>query len=119
MTRRTERINDLLREQISDLVRTELKDPRIGGLVSITEVDVAPDLRHAKVYVSVLGTDEEKVSTLKALGAAAHFLQRSLGRRLTIRRIPQLSFVADNSLERGARILDLLDKAGDERASSA
>jgi ribosome-binding factor A len=109
MTRRTERINDLLREEISDLLLRELKDPRIGGLVTITEVDVSPDLRHAKVYVSVLGTDEERTGTLKALGAAAHFLQRQLRHRLTIRRTPELHFLRDDSLERGARVLSLLD----------
>ena len=110
MTRRTERINDLLREEISDLVRRELKDPRIGGLISITEVDVSPDLRQAKVYVSVLGSDDEKRSTLQALEAASHFLQRQLRRRVTIRRMPELEFVADLSLEQGARILSLLDE---------
>ncbi len=110
MTRRTERINDQLREEISDLIRRELKDPRIGGLVTITEVDVAPDLSHGKVFVSVMGTEEERRSTLKALDAAAHFLQRELRRRLTIRRMPELEFVRDDSLEHGARILNLIDK---------
>jgi len=110
MTRRTERLNDQLREEISDLVRRELKDPRIGGLVTITEVDVAPDLSYAKVFVSVMGTDEEKTSTLRALAAAAHFLQRELRRRLTIRRMPELDFIADDSIAHGARILHLLDQ---------
>ncbi len=110
MTRRTERINDQLREEISDLIRRELKDPRIGGLVTITEVDVAPDLSHGKVFVSVMGTEEERRSTLKALDAASHFLQRELRRRLTIRRMPELEFVRDDSLEHGARILNLIDK---------
>jgi ribosome-binding factor A len=111
MTRRTERINDLLREEISELLRREVKDPRVGGLVSITEVHVSPDLRNAKVYVSVLGTDEEKASTFEALAAAAHFLQRQLGKRLTIRRTPNLDFVADDTLKEGSRILNLLDEA--------
>ena len=110
MTRRTERINDLLREEISDLLRRGMKDPRLGGLITITEVDVSPDLRMAKVYVSVMGTLEEKASTFKALRAASHFLQRELLRRITIRRMPELSFLPDDSMERGARILELLDK---------
>ncbi len=110
MTRRTERINDQLREEISDLIRRELKDPRIGGLITITEVDVAPDLSHGKVFVSVMGTEEERRSTLRALDAASHFLQRELRRRLTIRRMPELEFVRDDSLEHGARILNLIDK---------
>ncbi|MCH8010323.1 MAG: 30S ribosome-binding factor RbfA [Chloroflexi bacterium] len=111
MTRRTERINDLLREEIAELVRREVKDPRMGGLVSILEVQVSPDLRNAKVYVSVLGSDEEKASTLVALAAAAHFIQRQLGKRLTIRRTPELSFLADETIEEGTRIMSLLDEA--------
>jgi len=110
MTRRTERLNDQLREEISDLVRRELKDPRIGGLITITEVDVAPDLSRAKVYVSVMGTDEEKTSTLRALTAASRFMQRELRRRLTIRRMPELDLIPDDSIAHGARILKLLDK---------
>jgi len=116
MTRRTERINELLREEISELVRREMKDPRLGGLITITEVDVSPDLRSAKVYVSVMGSDEEKASTFKALGAAAHFLQREIRHRITIRRMPELHFLRDDSMEKGARILELLDKAHDETA---
>jgi ribosome-binding factor A len=117
MTRRTERINDLLREEISDLLRRGVKDPRVGGLVSITDVSVSPDLRRAKVYVSVLGTDEEKASTLRALGAAAHFVRRELRKRLTIRRTPELDFIPDDSLERGAHILDLLEQVRDDSTS--
>lgn len=111
MTRRTERINDLLREEIAELVRREVKDPRLGGLISILEVQVSPDLKNAKVYVSVLGTDEEKASTFVALDAAAHFIQRQLGKRLTIRRTPELTFVEDQTIEEGTRIGSLLDQA--------
>ena len=117
MTRRTERINDLLREEISELLRRGMKDPRISGLVTITEVDVSPDLRQAKVFVSVMGSDEEKASTFQALDAAAHFVQRQLGKRLTIRRTPELTFLPDDSLERGARILTLLREAQEGHAS--
>ena len=116
MTRRTERINDLLRAEISDLLHREMKDPRIGGLVTITEVDVSPDLRQAKVFVSVMGTEDEKTSTFQALDAAARFLQRELRKRLTIRRTPELPFLQDESLEEGARILALLEQARDRRA---
>ncbi|HEY8171891.1 MAG TPA: 30S ribosome-binding factor RbfA [Dehalococcoidia bacterium] len=116
MTRRTERINEQLRAEISDLVMRDLKDPRIGGLVTITEVDVSPDLSHAKVFVSVLGSDDEKKSTMKALGAASHFLQRELRQRLTIRRTPELAFVVDESMAHGQRILTLLDETKAEDA---
>ncbi len=114
MTRRTERINDLLREEISDLLRRVVKDPRIGGLITITEVDVSPDLRVAKVFVSVMGSDEEKASTFRALDAAANFMQRELRRRLTIRRTPELRFLKDTSLEKGARILELLQQVRED-----
>ena len=117
MSRRTERINSQLREEISDLLHRSLKDPRIAGLVTITEVDVSPDLARAKVYVSVLGTEEEKRSTFEALAAAAHFVQRELRKRLTIRRTPELIFLQDDSMERGARILTLLDQAQQEHIS--
>lgn len=117
MTRRTERINDLLREEISDLIRYEVKDPRVGGLISITEVHVSPDLRQARVFVSVMGTDEEKVATFRALRAAAGFLQRALRKRLTIRRVPELAFLADESIERGARILALIEETQEGPAS--
>jgi ribosome-binding factor A len=114
MTRRTERINDLLREEISELVQRELKDPRLGGLVSITEVDISPDLRNAKVYVSVLGTKEERDDTFRGLRAAGHFMQRELRKRLTIRRIPELSFHHDTSIEEGARVLALLNETAEQ-----
>jgi len=116
MTRRTDRLNDQFREEISDLVMRDLKDPRIGGLVTITEVDVSPDLSRAKVFVSVLGTEDERKSTLKALTAASGFLQRGLRRRLTIRRMPELAFVADVSMEHGQRILTLLNEAPKDEA---
>ena len=107
MTRRTERINDQLREEISDLVLREMKDPRIGGLVTITEVDVSPDLSHAKVFVSVHGQRRREEVHVQGAGAPPRgFLQRELRRRLTIRRMPELAFVADDSIERGARILE-------------
>lgn len=117
MTRRTERINDLLRDEISDLLRRGVKDPRVAGLVTITDVDVSPDLRRAKVFVSVMGTDEEKTSTLRALRAAAHFVRRELRKRLTIRRTPELDFLRDDSLERGAHILELLEDVRDDSIS--
>ena len=111
MTRRTERINELLRAEISDLLQRDLKDPRISGLVSITEVDVSPDLRKAKVFVSVLGEEAEQESTMEAFTAAARYLRQQLTKRLTLRRTPELRFLRDDSLERGAHILALLDQA--------
>jgi ribosome-binding factor A len=111
MTRRTQRINDLLREELSDLLRRQVKDPRLGGLITVTEVEVSPDLRHARVFVSVLGSEEEREDAFHGLEAARPFLRRELGKRLSIRRTPDLSFRRDDSLERGARLLALIDEA--------
>lgn len=116
MTRRTERVNGLLQQVISELLRREVKDPRISGIVTITEVDVSPDLRRAKVFVSVLGSDEEKAATLQALSAASRFLHRELRSRLTMRRVPELTFIKDDSLAQGARILSLLEEATEGHA---
>lgn len=108
MTRRTERVNDLLREEISTILLRDIRDPRLGHLVSITAVDVAPDFRYAKVFVSVLGTEEEKKEVMQGLESAARFLRRELTHRLRLRRIPELDFRRDDSIERGSRILQLL-----------
>ena len=115
MSRRTARVSELLREEISALLLREVKDPRISGLVSIVSVDVSPDLRQARVYVSVLGTSEEQEATLRGLRAAEGFLRGQLGERLKMRRIPVLQFQQDRSIEQGSRILQLmaeLDETG-------
>ena len=111
MTRRTERINELLREELSDLLRRQVKDPRLGGLVTVTEVEVSVDLRNARVFVSVMGSDEERENAFRGLEAARPFLRRELGKRLSMRRTPDLSFRRDDSLERGARLLALIEEA--------
>jgi ribosome-binding factor A len=118
MTRRTERVSELLREEIATIVREELKDPRLGrGLVSITEVNVSPDLRNATVFVSHLGEESERPGVLTALQHASHFLQNELLKRLDIRRVPELRFRLDPSIERGARLADIIHTMKDaERA---
>jgi ribosome-binding factor A len=124
MTRRTDRVNELLRETLSELFLREVKDPRVSHeLLSITEVDVSPDLRRAIVYVSHMGTEAERAAALDALGHAAHFLQREMGHRLKLRRVPELTFRFDPSIERGARLTSLIHEAqaarGDEEGSPA
>jgi len=116
MTRRTERINDLLEEEISELLRRQVKDPRLGDLVvTVTEVDVSPDLRHAKVFVSVMGSEEEQAEAFRALEGASPFLRRELHKRLDLRRTPDLVFHRDDSLERAAHITELLRQISEER----
>ena len=86
----------------------ELKDPRLAGLATVTEVRVTPDLKQARVYVSVVGNEAEQASTLKGLTAAAGFIRHELSERLWMRRAPEVSFVLDRSEEYGRRIEDLL-----------
>jgi ribosome-binding factor A len=109
MSRRTDRVNQLLREELSDLMLRELKDPRVGhGLVSITEVRVSPDLRHATVYISHLGESEDRDGILRGLSAASRFLHTELMHRLKMRAVPELLFRFDPSIERGARLASLI-----------
>jgi ribosome-binding factor A len=110
MTRRLERVNSLIREEVSDLLRREIKDPRLSGFVTVTEVVTAPDLKHATIYVSNLGGVEHKDETLTALSAAAGFLHHGLTKRLDMRQVPDLHFQWDDSLERGEHILRRLDE---------
>ncbi len=113
MTRRIERVNHQIRVEISELLQRHIKDPRLSGLIGVTEVITTPDLRYAKVYVSCICDDKEKQGILKVLESASGFVRSELCKRLSIRRVPELSFHWDNSIERGARILDLIDKVSD------
>ena len=108
--RRASRVNDLLREELSELIRREIRDPRLADIVSITRVAVSADLRTAKVFISTLGGEMEKRQTLQALRAAAGFLQRGLKPRISLKSTPILSFVQDDSIERGARLLTLINE---------
>ena len=110
MTRRLDRVNGLLREEISTLVAQELKDPRLPLLLSITQVDTSPDLHHAKVFVSVLGSPQEKKGALSGLSSAAGFLRRELRQRVSLRDIPQLHFLLDDSIQRGQELLSVIDR---------
>jgi ribosome-binding factor A len=114
--RRIDRINDLLRSEIAELISREIKDPRLAGLVSVTEVDTTTDLRHAKVFISVFGTEEERASSLAALRSATGFLRREVAQRVTFRHMPELEFHLDTSLEHGDRIMRLLRQVAHEKA---
>ncbi len=109
MSRRTERVNELLRAEISDLIQREVKDPRVdNGLVSVTEVQVSPDFRRATVFVSHLGDEESRKDVLTGLQNAASFLHGLLAHRVSLRNVPQLVFQFDPSLERGAHLASLI-----------
>jgi ribosome-binding factor A len=102
------RVNEVIREVLGAAISTELKDPRIG-FVTVTAVDTSPDLRSARVYVSVLGSAEEREASLAGLRSSHGFLQSRLGSELRIKRTPTLSFHYDDSVERGMRMSRLLD----------
>jgi ribosome-binding factor A len=108
MSERTARLDELMREEISSVIRREVDDPRIG-FVTITDVEVTPDLRHAIVWASVIGSADEKKQTLRALSRAMPFVQRRLG-VLRLKRIPELHIREDQTAARGTRVLQILDE---------
>lgn len=107
---RRDRISEQIRRELAELIRTELKDPRVG-MISITGVEVSADYAHAKVFFSSMSGREHLDSVLAGLQKAAGFLRRELGRRITIHNTPQLHFVFDESLERGADLSKLIEQA--------
>jgi ribosome-binding factor A len=114
MTYRLERFNSLLQQEISDIMQRQLKDPRIGPFVSITKVDVSPDLRNARVFVSSMGTPEAKHDTIIALTSAAGFIRKELMARIKARHIPDLTFRLDERIEQADRVLRLMDHINEE-----
>lgn len=113
MTRRTDRVNGLLRQEIGSLLLHGLRDPRLAHLLSVTRVKTSVDLRHAQVFVSVMGSPQEKQEAMGGLCSAAPFLRRELRGRLSLRTIPELRFVLDESIEEGERLLRLMDRLSD------
>jgi ribosome-binding factor A len=112
-TSRMRRVNEAVREVLSGHIAEDLKDPRIG-FVTVTGVETSPDLRHARVYVSVLGSDDERQAAMDGLQSAAGFLQAKVGEQLRMKRTPTLDFEYDDSIDRGMRISELLDKESGE-----
>lgn len=113
-SRRVEQVSEEIQRNIGELLLREMRDPRIG-FATVTSVDVSPDLEHARVYVSVLGTEEEERDSLRALRKASGFLRTELGRRMKIRHIPQLRFEMDRSTKQAIRISELLDEVLPEK----
>ena len=117
MSRRTRQVGEFLREELTDIIRREVKDPRIG-FMSVTRVDVTPDLRHAAVYISVLGTDDERAETLTALRSASGFIRHHLKPRLRMRQIPELEFRDDRSMEHAEHIARTLREISAHEAAT-
>ena len=118
MTRRTEQVNDLIRAELAELIREEVNDPRMKGLVTVTRVDVSPDMRRARAYISVLGSEQDRASTMAALQSARPYLRREVGHRIRMKFIPDLSFVSDTSMEEAQELTDLMRQTAAERGES-
>ena len=117
MAHRIEKVNSLIRQEISQLLQRHVKDPRLGSFIAVTAVFTSADLKYAKVFVSCLGSDEEKEERLSALTSAAGFLRKELAGRLKLRYIPMLNFQWDESIEHGDHLLQLLDDVVPETTS--
>jgi len=117
MSQRTERLDSQIQQELMGLLQREMKDPRVG-FATITRVETARDLRHARVWVSVYGSDEERDRSMDALQDATPWLQRRLGERLQIRHVPTLSLRRDDSIEAGDRVLRLLHDLARERGET-
>lgn len=110
MSHRIERVNTIIRREISELIQNELRDPRLDDFVTVTEVDTSPDLKFAKIYVSTMTGQQEKQKILGALKSAAGHLRSMLASKINLRYTPELHFLWDNSIEHGDKILRLIDE---------
>lgn len=117
MTKRVDRLNSLLKEVISEVVRRDVANPHVATLVTITSVDVSKDLHNAKVYVSVIGPEATQKETLQALNSAAGFISVQASKKVVLRYFPHLSFILDSSVEEQLKIDALIEKIHDERQS--
>ena len=111
------RINQEVQKELSNLIRMEVKDPRVSPMTTIVNVEVAPDLKTCKAYISVLGDDEARKSTYQGLKSAEGFIKRELARRINLRNTPSITFIMDNSIEYGVNMTKLIEdvnKSDDE-----
>lgn len=106
---RSGRINEEIKRELSDIIRNEIRDPRLTAMVSVTNVDVTKDLRYAKVFVSVFGKEDEKKETLSALKSSTSFLRKEIGHRVNLRHTPEIIIELDNTIEHGMHINALLE----------
>ena len=114
--RRIERVASLIKREVSLMLLNGIKDDRVGaGMVSVTDVIVSGDLQHTKIFVSIYGTDEAKAETMEGLKSATSYVRSQLGQRLQLRRTPEVVFLEDHSLERGDKMLILLNQLSADR----
>ena len=115
-SRRVARVSALIKREVSQMLLNGIKDDRVGaGMVSITDIDLSGDLQHAKIFVSIYGTEAAKAETMEGLKASTNFVRRELGHRIRLRRTPEIIFQEDTSLERGDRMLNLLNEISQNR----
>ena len=115
MSRRSERAGKLIQREICALLEREVNDPRLSKFVSVTEVSLSPDLRHAKVYVSTLSSETNREDLLAGFSKASGFLRKELAAHLRLKQMPEISFHYDDSIERGARLLELMSELGTDQ----
>jgi ribosome-binding factor A len=117
--RRVARVAELMRREASQLLMNGIKDDRVGtGMVSVTDVVVSGDLQHAKIFVSIYGSDEDRATTMEGLNSATRFVRSQLGQRMGLRRTPEVVFVEDISLARGTEMLTLINRLTEDRKQS-
>ena len=115
-SRRVSRVSALIKREVSQMLLNGIKDDRVGsGMVSITDIDLSGDLQHATIFVSIYGTEAAKIETMAGLKASTAFVRRELGHRIRLRRTPEIIFQEDTSLERGDRMLNLLNEISQHR----
>jgi len=118
MSHRQLQLGEAIAHEISDLIRTRMQDPRVG-FASVTGVELSGDLRHAKIFISVMGEPEEQKATMQALAHGSGFLRHELAQRLTIRYTPELSFRLDESIAKGAQVLAIIDELRQKTVAEA
>jgi ribosome-binding factor A len=115
---RLERLRELIKEEFGQMLQRDLKDPRIG-FVSVTDVELSHDYSHVKIFVSIMGDEEAKRQTMEGLGSAKGFIRTELGRRIRVRHTPEVHIIADNSIEQGFRIIELLEEVKKNKGENA
>ncbi len=116
-SRRNDRVRAAMRQEISNMLQRDLKDPRLG-FATVTDVRVSGDLQHVQVYVSILGDDVSRQQTMEALESARGYVRSEIGRRVQLRLTPEITFAYDDSIERGARLLRLISEVQSEEAAA-
>ncbi len=109
MSTRTEKLRQLLKEEISDILRREIKDPRLG-FFTVIDAEITTDLQHAKIFVSIMGTEEQRKESMEVLKHAQHFVRQEFGKRVRMKTLPDIQFKLDDTAEKGVRILELLEE---------